>query len=134
MSALIRREIPLSAFGNGILHNGDQLTQPEFHRLYEQMPEDAKFELVGGIVYMASPARYSHGEYHVQLSVPLAIYTSATPGTCTADNITTILGKHSEPQPDLLLWIEPEFGGQTRYDGEYLAGAPELVLEIAYSS
>jgi hypothetical protein len=29
------------------LHNGDRLTQPEFHRRYEGYPEDVKFELKG---------------------------------------------------------------------------------------
>jgi hypothetical protein len=31
------------------LHNGDRLTQPEFHRRYEAYPEDVKFELKGGL-------------------------------------------------------------------------------------
>ena len=39
------------------LFNGDRMKQPEFHRRYEQYPDDVKFELIGGIVYMASPAR-----------------------------------------------------------------------------
>ena len=43
------------------LHNGDRLTQAEFHRRYEAYPEDVKFELVGGIVYMTSPLRRPHG-------------------------------------------------------------------------
>jgi hypothetical protein len=35
------------------------------------------------------------------------------------------------PQPDTQLRILPECGGQTRDEGKYVAGAPELVVEIA---
>ena len=56
-------------------------------------------------------------------------------GIDLADNITTILGEESEPQPDLMLRILSEYGGQSRYnDDGYLVGAPELVAEVAYSS
>ena len=43
------------------LHSGDRLSREEFHRIYEQMPEDFKAELIGGIVYVASPMRLPHG-------------------------------------------------------------------------
>ena len=39
------------------LENGDQMTQAEFHRRYKAYPEDVKFELIGGVVHMASPMR-----------------------------------------------------------------------------
>src|SRR5260221_7287847 len=94
-----------------LLHNGDRLTQAEFHRRYEAYPEDVKFELIGGIVYMASPLRLPHGRYHQKLSFVLAHYESATPGVEVADNATVILGEESEPQPHLLLRIMTEFGG-----------------------
>ncbi len=38
------------------------------------------------------------------------------------------------PQPDAQLRILPECGGQTRDEGEYVGGAPELVVEVAKSS
>ena len=31
------------------------MNREEFHRLYEQTPEGFKAELIGGIVYVASP-------------------------------------------------------------------------------
>src|SRR5262249_5049943 len=37
------------------LEDGQRLTQPEFHRRYQAYPEDVKFELIGGVVHMASP-------------------------------------------------------------------------------
>jgi Uma2 family endonuclease len=117
------------------LHNGDRLTQAEFHRRYEAYPEDVKFELVGGTVYMASPLRRRHAWWHVRLSMLLGLYEMETPGVEALDNATTILGKTSEPQPDLALRILPEFGGQSVDTADdYVDGAPELLLEVAYST
>ena len=75
------------------LHNGDRMTQPEFHRIYEQMPEDFRAELIGGIVYVASPLRISHGNNHMPLSSLFFAYESDTPGVQSGDNVTIILGK-----------------------------------------
>ena len=47
------------------------------------------------------------------------------------DNATAILGWRSEPQPDVMLRILPEFGGQTRIERGLVCGAPELVVEVA---
>jgi Uma2 family endonuclease len=52
-----------------------------------------------------------------------------------ADNSTVRLDLDNEPQPDLLLLIDPAAGGQTRVsEDDYVEGAPELVAEIASSS
>src|SRR5438132_1422155 len=95
-----------------LLENGDRLSQKEFHRRYEAYPEDVKFELIGGIVYMASPLRRLHAIYRLKLGTILSLYADATPGVEALDNATTILGEESEPQPDLALRILPEYGGQ----------------------
>jgi Uma2 family endonuclease len=117
------------------LYNGDRLTQPEFHRRYEAMPDNVKAELIGGIVYMSSPLRRPHATHHVKLSLVVGHYEAATPGTEALDNATTILGEQSEPQPDLALRILPEFGGRCRTDDrEYLVGPPEWIAEIAHST
>src|SRR2546430_6414111 len=111
-----------------LLENGDRMKQPEFHRRYQAYPEDVTFELVGGTVYMASPLRYPHGTYHMKLGFVLESYVAATPGVEAADNATTILGEESEPQPDLLLRIVQECGGQSKInEEEYLEGSPELL-------
>jgi Uma2 family endonuclease len=117
------------------LHNGDSLTQKEFHRRYETYPEDEKYELIGGIVYMSPPLLREHGTYHPELSLVLTLYKAATPGVEVADNMTTILGEESEPQPDLMLRRLTEYDGQSHYNKKhYLVGAPELIAEIAHST
>src|SRR5947209_11403966 len=93
------------------MYNGDRMTQPEFHRIYEQMPENFRAELVGGIVYVASPLGIAHANNHLPLGSLLFTYESATPGVQSGDNATIVLGKHDEPQPDLYLRVLPEFGG-----------------------
>jgi Uma2 family endonuclease len=114
---------------------GQRLKQPEFHRRYEAYPEHVKFELIGGVVYMASPLRRPHGTSHPELSGVLWLYKSATPGVEVLDNTTTILGEESEPQPDLELRILAAFGGRSREtEDDYVEGPPELVAEIAHSS
>jgi Uma2 family endonuclease len=117
------------------LENGDCMTQAEFHRRYEACPEDVKAELIGGIVYMASPLRRAHATHHPELSGALWLYKGATPGVEILDNATTILGGISEPQPDLALRILPEFGGRSGHnEDDYVEGAPELLAEIAHST
>jgi Uma2 family endonuclease len=91
--------------------------------------------LIGGIVYVASPLKRRHGTNHLPLGSIFFAYAASTPGTECGDNTTVLLGEDSELQPDLYLRILPEFGGRsatTRDD--YIAGAPELVAEIALSS
>jgi len=45
-----------------------------------------------------------------------------------------LMGKRNVPQPDSTLRISPARGGQSRDEGDYTAGAPELVVEVAASS
>jgi Uma2 family endonuclease len=116
------------------LHNGDRMTQSEFHRIYEQMPEDFRAELIGGIVYVASPLKIKHANNHLPLGSLFFNYESATLGVQSGDNGTVILGEEGEPQPDLFLRILPEFGGQSRTEKDYVVGGPELAGEIALSS
>jgi len=118
-----------------LLQTGDCLKQPEFHRRYLAHPGPEKFELIGGIVYMASPTRYIHGRYQKLLACLFGIYEDDTPGVEAAVEISDILGEESEPQPDLTLRLAAEFGGKSRVtrDG-YLEGPPELLAEVAYSS
>lgn len=117
------------------LHSGDRMTQAEFHRVYSRMPEHFKAELIGGVVYVASPLRRRHGVNHPPLTTVLYTYKSLTQGVEVGDNATLLLGEESEPQPDLYLRVLPECGGQSRTTADdYIEGAPELVAEIALSS
>jgi Uma2 family endonuclease len=118
------------------LENGDRLTRVEFERRYHAMPDVKKAELIEGVVYMSSPVRAKqHGHPHTRLVTWLTIYEDATPFTFTADNSTVRLDLDNEPQPDVLLLIESQAGGQATFDEDgYITGAPELVVEIAASS
>jgi Uma2 family endonuclease len=117
------------------LHNGDRLTQAEFHRRYEAYPEDVKFELIGGTVYMGSALRETHSDYEEELGFVFGIYRRATPGVKAIHGATTILGAKSEPQPDLGLRILEEYGGRSRLSRKkYIEGPPELVAEISHST
>ena len=118
------------------LHNGDRLTRAEFERIYAAHPEIRKAELIDGVVYMPSPARHrEHGKPHFETIVWIGTYAAATPGVEGSDNATLRLDFENEPQPDALLFLPPEYGGNARVgeDG-YLEGAPELIVEVAASS
>jgi Uma2 family endonuclease len=117
-----------------LLVNGDRMKQPEFHRRYRECPADEKWELVGGIAYMASPLSLTHSDYDEEVGFALGLYRRATPGVQVLRNATTILGEESEPQPDLGLRILPEYHGRSRNAGDYVEGPPELVVEIAHST
>ena len=85
---------------------------------------------------MPSPVRLNrHGRPHLHLVTWLGIYEGATPGIIAADNASTRLDLDNEPQPDAVLLIEPDHGGQARIGpDDYVEGAPELVAEVASSS
>jgi Uma2 family endonuclease len=130
-----RTTTPIAPAAAPLLCNGDSMKQPEFHRRYETYPEDVKFELIGGIVYMASPLRLAHSDYDDEIGFALGFYRRSTPGVHVLHNATTILGEESEPQPDLGLRILPEYNGQSRTtEGDYVEGPPELLVEIAHST
>lgn len=51
------------------------------------------------------------------------------------DNPTVRLDLDNEPQPDAVLLIDTQFGGQSRLSEDgYIQGAPQLVAEIAAST
>lgn len=118
------------------LENGDLLTRAEFERRYTAMPALKKAELIEGIVYMASPLRFEpHAEPHADLMGWLWTYKIATPGVRLGDNPTVRLDVDNEPQPDAVLLIDAQRGGQTCLsDDGYIVGAPEFVAEIAAST
>ncbi len=134
MSTLLEPSAPIDQTPR--LENGDQLTAAEFLRRYDTMPEVKKAELINGIVYIASPVRIEeHGEPHATVSGWLGTYMIATPGVKAASNSTVRLGADDVPEPDALLRILPEYGGQSRLDKKgYLRGAPGLAFEVAASS
>jgi Uma2 family endonuclease len=122
--------------GTPALFPGDYLTRPEFERRYHAHPEIKKAELIEGIVYMPSPVRAdSHGDPHFLIIGWLAHYQAATPGVRGSDNATLRLDFLNEPQPDVILRLDPERGGRSQLGADgYLEGPPEFIVEIAASS
>jgi len=118
------------------LESGDRLTRHEFERRYTAMPHIKKAELIEGVVYVASPLRFrSHGQPHGNMNIWLGNYKVSTPGVELGDNVTVRLDLDNEPQPDVVLLIDEQRGGQARIsEDDYVEGAPELVAEIAASS
>lgn len=136
MATVTRGEL----FPRGFLHapallaTGDRMSQAEFHRRYQQYPESIKFELINGTVFMASPQRVPHGRYTSRLASVLSLYEMQTPGVETTLEPTVILSDKSEPRPDLVMRVLPEYGGRTRTSDLYVTGPPELVIEVAHST
>ena len=124
------------------LCNGDHLTADEFLRRYEAMP--GVNQLIGGIVYIASPLAQEdvcmasplraehHGDPHAEVMFWLGTYKAATPGVQPSVAATVRLAERSVPEPDASMRIVR--GGTTRVQGGYIVGGPELAVEIAASS
>ncbi len=117
------------------LESGDRLTRQEFEYRYAAS-NIHKAELIEGVVYVASPARAKrHGRPHGMIVTWLGAYWTATPGVDLQVEPTVRLDADNEPQPDALLRIEPEVGGNSLIsEDDYIEGAPELVVEVAASS
>ncbi|MEO1146812.1 MAG: Uma2 family endonuclease [Cyanobacteria bacterium J06638_22] len=118
------------------LQSGDRLTRPEFERRYAAAPHIKKAELIEGTVYVASPLGHEqHGKPHSRIITWLGVYQAMTPGVDLSDAPTVRLDLDNEPQPDAVLFIEANAGGQTRISQDgYIEGSPELIVEIAASS
>lgn len=117
------------------LESGDSLSRDEFERRYGLRPDLKKAELVEGVVYVASPVRNLHGYGTSCLHQWLGAYARGQSGVHVRDNVTVRLDRRTEVQPDLLLRRDEAAGGRSRIDDDdYIAGAPELVAEVALSS
>lgn len=118
------------------LESGDRLDRYDFERRYNALPPSRKAELIEGVVYIPAALRFvSHGRPHALMMAWLSDYWLATPGVELGDNPTVRLDIDNEPQPDAVLLIDAQAGGQSRLsDDDYIEGAPELVVEIAASS
>lgn len=114
---------------------GDHLSRAEFERRYEAYPEIKKAELIEGVVYMPSPARFKHhSEPHLGIATWLGTFVAATPGVLAGDNATVRLDLENEVQPDALLRLDSALGGRSRITADdYLEGPPELIVEVAAS-
>jgi hypothetical protein len=107
------------------LENGDHLTRAEFERRYDAMPWLKKAELIEGVVYVGSPVRINvHAQPHAHLVTWAGVYRAATSGARVANNGTLRLDPDNEPQPDLMIRIEPAKGGASHVSADdYVEGA-----------
>lgn len=85
---------------------------------------------------MASPLRFEpHAEPHADLMGWLWLYKTMTPGVRLGDNPTVRLDRDNEPQPDVVLRLDEQVGGQSVIGAEgYVEGAPEFIAEITAST
>jgi hypothetical protein len=118
------------------LKTGDRLSREEFERRYDAMPDLKKAELIEGVVYVSSPVRQrSHGRPHCYLTTWLGTYEISTPGVEVGSSSSARLDMANEPQPDGLLFIDPDKGGQVQLSpDDYIEGSPELVAEVSAST
>ncbi len=93
------------------------------------MPELENAELIDGVVYMPSPLSLSHGLFDAKFGLLLQTYVLKTPGCQSTGESTWLMSDKSAPQPDLSLYILPEYGGRLRIIDGLASGAPELVVE-----
>ena len=128
-------ERPRAATPRPALKHGDRLGREEFERRYALRPDLKKAQLIEGVVYMPSPVSVAHSEPHAMILGILLVYSAFTPGVRCYDNTTVRLDLDNEPQPDALLRIEPDHGGQSRVSEDgYIEAAPELIVEVAATS
>jgi hypothetical protein len=109
------------------LTNGDKLTRYEFERRYNAVSKPKKSELIEGIVYIipATLRFISHGQPHGRILTWLGNYEVMTSGTALGVEPTVRLDLDNESQPDAVLIIIPEAGGQTRIsEDDYIEGLP----------
>jgi len=117
-----------------LLAPGQRLTREEFLRRWYLMPELKRAELIGGVVYTASPVGLGHAFEDSLVGGWSFTYAAATPGSRSLNNATwRMLG--DSPQPDICLALLPAYGGRWRVgEGDIAEGIPELAVEIAVSS
>jgi len=115
-----------------ILENGDRLNRVEFERRYTTS-KIKKAELIEGLVYVASPLRFTpHAKPHSQIIGWLITYQTLVAGLEVGIEPTVRLDDDNEPQPDAVLF---RLGGNAQVDMDgYITGAPELIVEIAAST
>ena len=116
------------------LENGDRLDQAEFERRYAASPDVKKAELIEGVVFVASPLRFTpHAEPHSNLVGWLWAYKATDPNLKIGIEPTLRLDKDNEPQPDIVMFRADSGRTSITEDG-YLIGSPELIIEISAST
>ena len=119
------------------LRAGDRLRWEEYIRRYEAMPEEFRAELIAGEVEVRmNAARVRvHGRPHRLMETWLGTYEARTPGVEGATAPTVRLTDIDGPEPDSVLRLLPECGGNSiETANDYISGAPEFLAEIGAST
>jgi hypothetical protein len=111
---MITLEAPAAWETVPFLENGDVLHAREFLRRFERMPDVKKAELIEGIVYMGSPVSVKHAEADSLIQGWLLAYAAKNKQVRVAANVTVQLDPENTVQPDALLRLLPEHGGECR--------------------
>lgn len=132
-----------------LLRDGDHLTSAEFLRRYEADPYVVRAELLQGVVYINARREVIDGQERIMPPISggghsgpqgnvmtlLGVYAAQTPGVVMNGPTTVHLSDNTNPEPDALLRILPEYGGQSALgEDDYLDGPPELLVEISNTS
>jgi Uma2 family endonuclease len=117
-----------------LLREGDRLDSSEFLRRWEAMPSLKQAELIDGVVYMPSPVLHPHAKFHSAMDAWVWCYQDATLGCESGTDCTWVMGPKDVPQPDIYLRILSEYGGQSKVEHNRAEGAPELIVEVSWSS
>ena len=133
---MARPETVIDAQAPPALEPGDHLSRDEFERRYDAMPWLKKAELIEGIVYMPPAVRLTyHAQPHGIILTWMGVYWGSTPGLFFGDNASVRLDEANMPQPDAVMIIKPDLGGQAIVsEDNYIEGGPELVVEISAST
>ena len=70
------------------LHNGEVMTGEEFELAYEAHPDHTRFELIEGVVHMASPLKLPHSNGDRIINALTWMYEGRTPGTHGGNSAT----------------------------------------------
>ncbi len=98
------------------------------------MPELKRAELLAGVVFLTPLVEHSHSCVHGEMCAWLWLYQESTSGCDSGVKCTWVMGSNDVPQPDVFLRILPEYGGQSYVERNYATGAPELIVEVSWSS
>lgn len=124
-------EEPMVAGPVGRLENGAVMGRDEFHRLFSECETLERVELIEGVVYMPSPVMVQgHAREQTLMIEWLRSYTLPRPELEAISPASVLLDDENEPIPDAMLYRLRE----GRFEGGYLLGAPELIVEIANTS
>lgn len=123
-----------------LLFSGQRLDREEFYRRVDEFVarggDPRGIERLEQRVQMPQPIPLTfHGEPLGHMVAWLGHYVAATRGCQGSGSATLVLDADNDPEPDCVLRIRPEYGGESRTDRSgYVDGAPELVVEVADST